>query len=84
MRLLSYGDFGRERAGFLDGDRVFDLEAAMARIGCMSRSVTRGYSWNSRNGVQLSNAPGTHAPRYRRSQSTTSGSERLCPCRASS
>lgn len=36
MRLLSYGDFGRERAGFLDGDRVFDLEAAMARVGCMS------------------------------------------------
>src|SRR3977135_4206908 len=33
MRLVSYGDFGGERAGFLDGDKIIDLEQAMKAAG---------------------------------------------------
>jgi 2-keto-4-pentenoate hydratase/2-oxohepta-3-ene-1,7-dioic acid hydratase in catechol pathway len=33
MRLVSYGSFGSERAGFLDGDEVIDLEQAMKLAG---------------------------------------------------
>jgi ureidoglycolate lyase len=33
MRLISYGPFGQERAGFLDGDKIVDLEQAMAAAG---------------------------------------------------
>jgi 2,4-didehydro-3-deoxy-L-rhamnonate hydrolase len=33
MRLVSYGHFGSECAGFLDGDKVFDLEQAMKVTG---------------------------------------------------
>jgi 2,4-diketo-3-deoxy-L-fuconate hydrolase len=33
MRLVSYGPFGAERAGFLDNDRVLDLESAMKAAG---------------------------------------------------
>jgi hypothetical protein len=33
MRLVSYGPFGSECAGFLDGDKVIDLEQAMKVTG---------------------------------------------------
>ncbi len=33
MRLVSYGPFGSERAGFLDTDNVIDLERAMSAAG---------------------------------------------------
>jgi 2-keto-4-pentenoate hydratase/2-oxohepta-3-ene-1,7-dioic acid hydratase in catechol pathway len=33
MKLVSYGKFGLERAGIVDGDRIFDLEAAMHAAG---------------------------------------------------
>jgi 2-keto-4-pentenoate hydratase/2-oxohepta-3-ene-1,7-dioic acid hydratase in catechol pathway len=33
MRLISYGPFGLERAGFLDGDEILDLEQAMRVAG---------------------------------------------------
>lgn len=33
MRLVSYGPFGSERAGFLDGDEIVDLEQAMNAAG---------------------------------------------------
>src|SRR5262245_30071465 len=33
MRLVSYGQFGSERAGFLAGDAVIDLEQAMKLAG---------------------------------------------------
>ena len=33
MRLISYGPFGSERAGFLDGDKIIDLEQAMKAAG---------------------------------------------------
>ena len=33
MRLVSYGHLGSECAGFLDGDKVFDLEQAMKVTG---------------------------------------------------
>jgi 2-keto-4-pentenoate hydratase/2-oxohepta-3-ene-1,7-dioic acid hydratase in catechol pathway len=36
MRLISYGPFGRERAGFLDGDQIIDLEQAMKALGAES------------------------------------------------
>ena len=39
MRLISYGSFGSERAGFLDGDKIFDLEQAMTAAG-VERPVT--------------------------------------------
>ena len=33
MRLVSYGPFGGERAGFLDGDLIVDLETALRAAG---------------------------------------------------
>ena len=33
MRLISYGPFGSERAAFLDGDKIIDLEQAMKAAG---------------------------------------------------
>src|ERR1043166_1301629 len=33
MRLISYGPFGSERAGFLDGDEIIDLEQAIKVAG---------------------------------------------------
>ncbi|MFZ4479077.1 MAG: fumarylacetoacetate hydrolase family protein [Rhodoferax sp.] len=33
MRLVSYGPMGQERAGFLDGDSIIDLESAMIKSG---------------------------------------------------
>ncbi len=35
MRLVSYGDFGFERAAIVDGERIFDLEAAMHAAGAL-------------------------------------------------
>ncbi len=33
MKLVSYGPFGQERAGVLQGDNIFDLEQLMAKSG---------------------------------------------------
>jgi 2-keto-4-pentenoate hydratase/2-oxohepta-3-ene-1,7-dioic acid hydratase in catechol pathway len=35
MKLVSYGSFGAERAGMVDGDRIIDLEAAMHAAGAV-------------------------------------------------
>ncbi len=35
MKLVSYGSFGAERAGMVDGDRIIDLEAAMQASGAL-------------------------------------------------
>jgi 2-keto-4-pentenoate hydratase/2-oxohepta-3-ene-1,7-dioic acid hydratase in catechol pathway len=35
MKLVSYGSFGAERAGMVDGDRIVDLESAMQAAGAV-------------------------------------------------
>jgi 2-keto-4-pentenoate hydratase/2-oxohepta-3-ene-1,7-dioic acid hydratase in catechol pathway len=40
MKLVSYGRFGTERAGFLAGDSIFDLEAALKAGGSADMAVS--------------------------------------------
>jgi len=82
MRLVSYGSFGSERAGFLDGDEVIDLEQAMKLAGAENPSATCDCSWSSRTGDRARSWPTRRAPRCRPRRQAGSG--RRYPFRARS